>query len=268
LSETDVIERTPFVRTTDSLRDDLTRLGLPREGALLVHSSLSALGWDNGGAVAVIRALLAALGPKGTPVMPAHSGDCSDPAVWQHLPVPREWWQTIRDTMPVFDPLVTPTRGLGRIAELFRTWPGARRSVHPAYSFGALGPLAESITANHSLDFRLGENSPMGRLYECAAWGLLLGAGYDSNTCFHLAEYRIPDPKTVKEGAPAGVDGRHTWKTRREVVLNSDVFAELGEAFERTGAVRTGVVGSATAHLFPIRDAVDFAVGWLSRRGA
>ena len=268
MSETDVIERTPFVRTTDSLRDDLTRLGLPREGALLVHSSLSALGWDNGGAVAVIRALLAALGPKGTPVMPAHSGDCSDPAVWQHLPVPREWWQTIRDTMPVFDPLVTPTRGLGRIAELFRTWPGARRSVHPAYSFGALGPLAESITANHSLDFRLGENSPMGRLYECAAWGLLLGAGYDSNTCFHLAEYRIPDPKTVKEGAPAVVDGRHTWKTRREVVLNSDVFAELGEAFERTGAVRTGVVGSATAHLFPIRDAVDFAVGWLSRRGA
>jgi len=268
LSETDVIERTPFVRTTDSLRNDLARLGLPREGALLVHSSLSALGWVNGGAVAAIRALLAALGPKGTLVMPAHSGDCSDPAVWQHPPVPQAWWQTVRDTMPVFDPLVTPTRGLGRIAELFRTWPGAKRSVHPAYSFGALGPLAESITANHSLDFGLGENSPLGRLYESAAWVLLLGAGYDSNTCFHLAEYRIPDPKIVTEGAPAFVDGRHTWQPRREVVLNSEVFAALGEDFERSGAVRTGVVGSATARLFPMRGAVDFAVGWLSHRGA
>jgi len=268
LSEAQVIERTPFVRTIDSLREDLARLGLPREGVLLVHSSLSALGWVNGGAGAVIRALLAALGPHATLVMPSHSGDCSDPAVWQHPPVPQEWWQTIRDTMPAFDPLTTPTRGLGRIAELFRTWPAARRSVHPAFSFSALGPLAESITADHPLDFGLGENSPLGRLYERAARVLLLGTGYDRNTCFHLAGYRIPNPKIIEEGAPASEDGRHMWKTRREVVLNSDVFAGLGEAFERAGVVRTGLVGSATARLFSICEAVDFAVAWLGRGGA
>jgi aminoglycoside 3-N-acetyltransferase len=266
MSEADVVQSTPFVRTTDSLRDELMLLGLPREGALLVHSSLSSLGWVNGGPVTVIRALLATIGLQATLVMPAHSGELSDPAVWQHPPVPEAWWQTIRDTMPEFDPLVTPTRELGRIAELFRTWPGAKRSVHPAYSFSALGPLAETITANHSLDFGLGENSPLGRLYECAAWVLLLGAGYDSNTCFHLAEYRIPNTKVFEESSPAIESGRHVWKTRREVVLNSDVFAELGEAFERTGAVRSGVVGSAAARLFPIREAVDFAVGWLARR--
>jgi aminoglycoside 3-N-acetyltransferase len=266
MSETDVVQSTPFVRTTDSLRDDLVRIGLPRDGALLVHSSLSALGWVNGGPVTVIRALVSAIGPQATLVMPAHSGECSDPAVWQHPPVPQAWWQTIRDTMPVFDPLVTPTRGLGRIAELFRTWPGAMRSVHPAYSFSALGPLAATITAHHSLEFGLGENSPLGRLYECAAWVLLLGAEYDSNTCFHLAEVRIPSPKVLEEGSPAIESGRHVWKTRREVVLNSDVFAELGEAFESTGAVRVGKVGSATARLFQIRPAVDFAVEWLVRR--
>lgn len=267
MSEAQVIERTPFVRTTESLREDLVRLGLSREGALLVHSSLSALGWVNGGAVAVIRALLAAIGPHARLVMPALLGDCSDPAVWQHPPVPKEWWQTICDTMPVFDPLTTPRHGLGRIAELFHTWPGARRSVHPAFSFSALGPLAEFITADHSFDFGLGENSPLGRLYEGAAWVLLLGAGYDSNTCFHLAEYRIPHSKIVEEGAPAIEDGRHVWMTRREVVLNSDVFAKLGEAFEHTDLVRTGLVGSATARLFPIREAVDFAVKWLGRGG-
>jgi aminoglycoside 3-N-acetyltransferase len=267
LSETQVIERTPFVRTADSLRDDLTRLGLPQEGALLVHSSLSALGWVNGGAVAVIHALLAALGPRATLVMPSHSSDRSDPSLWQHPPVPQGWWQTIRDTMPVFDPQTTPTRGLGRIAELFRTWPGARRSAHPAFSFSAHGPLAEPITAGHSLEFGLGEQSPLGRLYQRAAWVLLLGTGYESNTCFHLAEYRLPNPKILEEASPAFEDGRHVWKTRREVVLNSDVFVELGEAFEHTGHVHKGTVGSATARLFPIREAVDFAVHWLAGRG-
>ena len=97
--------------TIASLRDDLLALGVRPGMVLLVHSSLSALGWVSGGPVAVVLALEAALGEAGTLVMPTHSGDLSDPAAWRNPPVPEAWWAVIRDTMPAYDPGLTPARG-------------------------------------------------------------------------------------------------------------------------------------------------------------
>src|SRR5947209_4670435 len=108
-------------RTRASLAEDLRRLGLSEGVTVLVHSSLSTLGWVCGGPVAVVQALLDVLTDSGTLVMPTHSGEYSDPAPWQEPPVPRDWWPVIRETMPAFDPQVTPTRGMGRIVEVFRS---------------------------------------------------------------------------------------------------------------------------------------------------
>src|SRR4051812_1657420 len=139
MSEADVIARTGRPRTVSSLTADLRALGIPAGATVLVHSSLSAIGWVAGGPGAGGFALLAALGPDGTLVMPAHSGDLSDPAGWQNPPVPESWWDTIRNERPPFDPRTMPTRGMGAIAECFRSWPGSRRSDHPLASVTALG---------------------------------------------------------------------------------------------------------------------------------
>lgn len=124
MSEQDIINNTLSLNTIDTMCRDLARLGISEGETLLVHSSLSSLGWVCGGPQAVVSALRKAVGGQGTLVMPAHSGDWSDPAEWEKPPVPKEWLQVIYDNMPAYEPEITPTRGMGRIAELFRTYPG------------------------------------------------------------------------------------------------------------------------------------------------
>ncbi len=262
-----LIERTPWPRTRDSLAADLIQLGVRPGMTLLVHSSLGSIGWVAGGQMAVIQALLDALGPAGTLVMPAHSGANSDPAQWHHPPVPEPWWPVVREHTPAFDPRLTPTRAMGRIAELFRTWPGAVRSYHPQVSFAALGPQADFITADHSLDDSLGEGSPLARIYDLDGWVMLLGVGHGNNTSLHLAEYRQPNPPgRVESGSAILEDGARVWRTYTDIDLDDEPFPELGAAFDQTGQVQIGRVGSAETRLFRQRPAVDFAVGWLAAR--
>jgi len=266
---TELIERTGSTpNTVTSLVHELRRLGIRPGSTVLVHSSLSALGWVAGGAVAVIEALIRVLEDSGTLVMPTHSADLSDPLHWTNPPVPEAWWPIVRESMPPFDPKKTPTRGMGRVPELFRNYPGVVRSGHPQLSFAAVGPRAAEITASHSLEHGLGEESPLARLYEMDAQVLLLGATHASNTSLHLAEYRAEYPtKRVRiDGAPILVDGERIWVEIQDLEFEPDDFSEVGQEFIATGAVREGTVGLARAQIMSQPRLVDFAVTWMEAR--
>ncbi|MBD2450224.1 AAC(3) family N-acetyltransferase [Nostoc sp. FACHB-152] len=263
MSELKVLLSTSSPRTRQSLATDLSNAGLAPGMTVIVHSSLSSLGWVCGGSVAVVQALMDVITPTGNLVMPTHSGDLSDPAMWKEPPVPQEWWSMIRETMPAFDPKVTPTRGMGKIVETFRTWENVMRSSHPQVSFAAWGKDAEKIVSNHSLDYSLGENSPLARLYDLNAWVLLLGVGYENCTSFHLAEYRVGKRQEVKKGAPILKAGQRVWQWFSDIEFDTDCFVEIGETLEKTGQVGISTVGSATTKLFNMRNSVDFAAAWL-----
>lgn len=75
MKEKTVIERAELPRTRQSIADDLRALGVQEGMTLIVHSSLSSLGWVSGGPVAVVQALMDVLTEAGTLVMPTQSGD-------------------------------------------------------------------------------------------------------------------------------------------------------------------------------------------------
>ncbi|EYB67111.1 aminoglycoside N3-acetyltransferase [Deinococcus phoenicis] len=258
MPEADAIAHTGAPRTRQSLAADLRALGVGAGETLLVHSSLSALGWVVGGPVAVLQALQDVLTPAGTLVMPTFTLNLTDPSGWRRPPVPEAWWATIRAELPAFDPALTPTRNMGRIPELFRTWPGVRRSDHPHSSFAAWGQHAEFVTADHALAFSLGEGSPLARVYDLDGRVLLLGT--EKNTSLHLAEVRAGRRATAAFGGPVLRAGQRQWVTFEEPDYDDGTFPPVKAAFGASGAVTVGQVGSASARLMRQRALVDFAV--------
>lgn len=266
MSEQKTIDRTKEPLTVTSLTKALQACGLAAGQTVIVHMAMSKLGWVIGGAEAVIQALLAAVGPTGTIMMVTNSSNNTDPSEWQHPPAPKQWWPTIRDHTPAYNPLTTPTRGLGRAPELFRSWPGTVRSDHPAFSLAANGPNAEFLVAGHELTEDSGDRSPLGKLYELDGHVLLLGVEHWNNTSLHLAEFRAnyPGKGTLTTGSAMLVDGQRQWVYYETLHTDPDDFGEIGNAFD-AAHVEIQHIGGAEVRFFKQRLVVDFAVNWMEK---
>ncbi|WJE16245.1 AAC(3) family N-acetyltransferase [Halobacillus sp. ACCC02827] len=263
MSEANAVQFSKQPQTRKSLAEDLRNLGVEEGMTVLVHSSMSSLGWVCGGPVTVIHALQDVLTPTGTLVMPAHSANMSDPAGWGNPPIPESWWETVRAEMPAFDPVITPSYFMGQIAEAFRSFPDVKRSNHPVSSFAAWGKYSEEITKDHSLDFGLGDQSPLARIYDRDGYVLLLGTDYESNTSMHLGEYRSKCLKECTNGSPVYEDGKRVWRTYKDLEYEEERFPTIGEAFEKVHQVKKAPVGEAEARLLPQPAVVDFTEAYL-----
>lgn len=267
MPESDTIRDDILPLTVDSLAEQFAACGLAAGQTVLVHSSMSKMGWITGGPVAVIQALLRILTPSGTLMMPTHTNANTDPTHWQHPPVPESWWPVIQQQSPAFDPAITPTREMGAIPELFRTWPGALRSGHPIGSFAALGPNADYLTTNHELLDMFGENSPIGKLYELDGTILLLGVNHENNTSLHLSEYRAnwPGKATILEGTSMFVNGVRQWVEFDTLSLETDDFNQIGDSYEAKNNIPRHKVGQAEVRFMKQRPLIDYAVEWMEK---
>ena len=251
--------------TKESLVADLRNLGVREGMVLLVHASLSTIGWVTGGEQSLLEALSEAVGKTGTLVMPTQSSQLCDPAYLNEAQVPRAWWPQVRQSLPAFDAARTPTRTMGALAELFRSQPDTLRSSHPHRSFAASGPDARRVVRTHDLDSPVGERSPLKSMVELEGWVLLLGVGHKKSTTLHLAEHRCdyPGKHSVRNAAPVTVDGTRTWAEWVELWVADDDFEQVGAAFaESSDLVRSAHVGQAPGQLMPQRELVEFASSW------
>jgi aminoglycoside 3-N-acetyltransferase len=153
----------------------LRRLGIKPGDILLVHSSLSRLGYVAGGVDAVVMALQEAVGVNGT------------------LGAPTFW--TVDPNTAGDDTLFDAVQGksqLGIISERIRQLPGAIRSLHPTHSATFVGPGARDLTAEHHRDETpVGRHSPYRKLASLEGKILLLGASLEYLTSFHTIEDEI-----------------------------------------------------------------------------
>jgi len=197
----------------EAIVTNLADLGVRRGDLLLVHSSLKALGPVPGGPEIVILGLLAALGARGTLLLPALS------------------YASVSENQPRFDPASTPVC-VGAIPEHFRTRACTLRSVHPTHSVCAAGAKASEIVSQHHLDRTpVGRYSPFRLLRDLGGKILMLGCGLKPNTSMHGVE-ELSEPPYLLRPDPVryiicGPSGEKTVEHRRHS------FAGYAQRYDR-----------------------------------
>lgn len=218
----------------------LRDLGLRSGNHVLVHSSLSSIGQVEGGAQTVVEALLRAVGPSGTLLVPTLTGTEADGPGLEL----------------VFDVSETPC-WTGAVPEAARRRPEAIRSAHPTHSVAAIGAAAGRLTADHELCITpCGTGSPYAKLAaDPDAVILLLGCDHEVNTTLHHVEELAGVSYHLQAEPARGVvrfhdrtEARdywiHDWGTPRR-------FTAIEPLLQQRALQATGHVGEASARLMP-----------------
>ena len=162
------------------LEKSLKELGVQKDGIVLLHSSVVALGPFEGGPEGIIDAFLKVLGPKGT--------------------------------------LVVPVFGkLGVITEIVRARKDAVISDAPVGTLAAVGGRAKELMKDHlKADTAHGIGSPFEKIAAAGGQICLFGVDMDRNTMLHSVEalLELPYLRTVQTTSKdaKGKDVTRTWK--------------------------------------------------------
>lgn len=167
--------------TKEDIKKGLHELGLRNRDILGVHSSLSSFGYVEGGAEAVIDALLETVGREGSIVMPTYSNNRRDVE-----PTSEEIELDITSKTEIlpYNPEINSC-WTGRIPDTFWRRKKAVRGSHPTHSLSAIGPKANELVQGWE------------KLLESDGYILLLGVNLSCCSSMHLAEERVQLPQHI-----------------------------------------------------------------------
>lgn len=238
--------------TKQRLIADLKKIGIGEGDNIIVHTSLSKIGYLEDGPKTFIDALLDVIGKNGTLVAPCFAHDTFS--------------KYYLDTNPVFDVLNSPSKA-GAITEYLRKLKGTKRSLHPTDSACAYGPLADFFTNSHFGQLTpYNKSSPYYKLTEKN--GKILNVGVPLNTsCTNLhtledaVDFKFPIYHsriyTVK------VIDEHKEELTMRTKAHDPAFSQkrkpddLIPLFEKEGILTHCIIGEAPATLIDAKGLLD-----------
>lgn len=220
----------------EKLAEDLRKLGIKSDDTILVHSSLSSLGYVDGGADTVIDTLLSVLS-EGTLLVPSLS------------------FESVTLENPVFSVNDTPSC-IGKISDTFRKREGVIRSIHPTHSVCGMGKYANEILSQHiETSTPAGDKSPFALLPKYNGKILMLGCGLRPNTSMHaIEELTRPDYLMNKEKTVYTLIDKNGNKTEKE--YETHCFEKTIQRYDRLSDVMDIQVGNVLEAQSYLIDAV------------
>ncbi len=220
----------------------LQRLGITKGSLLEVHSSLKAMGFVEGGASAIIEALLETVGKDGAVVMPSY------PVSPGMLPTAGEQARGITWKVRVlsFEDYETGT-GMGAIADRFRERSDVVRNTNSFFSYTAWGKDASMLSQS------------LAPFVERGGQVLLLGVQMDRCSSLHLAEERVTLPEALQRlmDVPEEIQRDYPadlWSIGFGPESN---FLLVQDEAEARGLIRTTMIGAAIARMFDAKTVVE-----------
>lgn len=242
------------MHTKNSLIKDIEQTGIRKNGTLLIHSSMKAVGLVEGGGDTVLDAFIDYM-KEGLLLFPTHS--------WSN--------ENLRDG--IYDPK-TEASCVGILPNLFMKRAGAIRSMHPTHSVTAMGSMGQSyVLRDSNVRTPCPRNGCFGGLYDEEAQLLFLGATLKTNTFIHSIEewLNIPDrinaqSRKIKllfeDGDIRENDFYGHYSTRGDVSKNYD---KLLVPMIHMGIAKEVKIGNAVSYVVEVKPMADWVVGLLKK---
>jgi len=224
------------------LVDGFHRLGVQPGMALEVHSSLSSLGYVDGGANTVIETFMEAVGSDGAIVMPSFTIS----ALMELTDEDKRLGIAEKSRILSEDDLTTDN-GLGVIANTFRD----RLDT-------VLGKGTFRVSAGGK-DANLHAASGFGRIIDSGGYALLLGVDIYRMSSMHYMEDAMPLELRQKFAPSPEARAKYPeneWMIGGWVPVNKPWYEIQYEAY-RTGLIKDGMIGNAKCMLLPVKPVVE-----------
>ena len=164
------------------LRDQLRQMGIQPTDTVLIHTSLKAVGYIDGGADGLIDAFRDSL-DRGLFLVPTHT------------------WANVNPAHPVFD-VRSSVPCIGALPKAAALRPDGIRSLHPTHSIWAYGAdAAEFVRGEENAATPAPPGFCWDRLADREAKILLIGVSHNRNTFIHSIDERAKLPDRLSDNA-------------------------------------------------------------------